>query len=233
MRQPLEKQEVGFTQVKNDILNDNKISLRAKGLFAYLYSKPNDWDFSGIRIQNDSKDGKKSTYSAIKELETAGYLKRHKENSGKVSYYIYWDSKKPVPPKGKQPKRVIAEKGNISNKDNITNKENTCDLKKSVAMNSLSDKEPMSSEQFKQWCYKSNQRHIRIIGDYALVKNPNYTNLAQWKIFLKRNLRPAKDLSPFTGDQIEAAYKKMKASNGSNWLKKYTLETIIKYLEEI
>jgi hypothetical protein len=105
--------------------------------------------------------------------------------------------------------------------------------KKSVARDSVDDDKPMTSEQFKQWCHKSNQRHIRIIGDYAVVKNPNYNTLAQWNIFLKRNLRPARDLSPFTGDQIEAAYKKMKEQNGTNWLKKYTLETIIKYLEEI
>ncbi len=84
----LRKINVPFTQVANSVLNDPKITLKAKGLFAYIYSKPHGWEFSSKRMANDSKDGRDSVRSAIAELETAGYLTRKKLSSGRVRYSI-------------------------------------------------------------------------------------------------------------------------------------------------
>lgn len=58
-----------FGVVPNDLLNDKTISLKAKGLFAYIQSKPDDWDFSSERIALDHTDGRDSVRSAIIELE--------------------------------------------------------------------------------------------------------------------------------------------------------------------
>ena len=62
--------------IPNHILNDSSLSLKAKGLFAYLQSKPNGWEFAGMRIKEDSSDGKASVFSALSELENAGFLRR-------------------------------------------------------------------------------------------------------------------------------------------------------------
>lgn len=131
MKEKLTKEEVGFAQIKNEVLQDKNLSLKAKGLFAYLYSKPNDWEFSGDRMTSENLDGRKSIYSALKELESAGYLQRIKRPDGKVDYYVTYtkepiaqkgqEVEKPVDQKGKEPKRQLAEKGSISNKDFITN----------------------------------------------------------------------------------------------------------------
>lgn len=65
-----------FTKVHNSVIEDNKLSFKALGLYLYLRSKPNDWKFTEDTISKHHKDGVTSVRSAIKELETAGYLKR-------------------------------------------------------------------------------------------------------------------------------------------------------------
>lgn len=34
-----------FTQISNAVLNDKELSLEEKGLFCYLFSKPDCWEF--------------------------------------------------------------------------------------------------------------------------------------------------------------------------------------------
>lgn len=127
----LTKIQGNFTQVSNTVLNDKYLSFKAKGVYAYLYSKPDGWDFSGERICKDSKDGRKAVYSALKELEHAGYLQRKKDSSGKIGYIIGIEpvaqkghlDKKPVAHFGKEPKRQRAQTGSISNTVYKSNKE--------------------------------------------------------------------------------------------------------------
>ncbi len=40
MKEKLKKQDVGFAQVKNDVLGDPSLSWKAKGIYAYLYGNP-------------------------------------------------------------------------------------------------------------------------------------------------------------------------------------------------
>lgn len=132
----LKKQNIPFTQVANEVLNDTNLSWKAKGLFAYLFSKPDGWDFAGKRISKDSSDGSKATYSGLKELEDAGYLGRKKHGNGRVDYNLGFTEnpyiispipeqflKDPVSRNGKQPKRQLAETGTISNTDSESNKD--------------------------------------------------------------------------------------------------------------
>jgi hypothetical protein len=41
----LKKYVRNYTQVPNDIINDKRLSLKAKGLYLFLVSKPDNWDF--------------------------------------------------------------------------------------------------------------------------------------------------------------------------------------------
>lgn len=79
---------IAFGVVPNNVLNDDRLSFKAKGLFAYIQSKPSGWDFNGRRVAKDSKDGYKSVYAGLKELEDAGYLtrKRCKDEKGKFDW---------------------------------------------------------------------------------------------------------------------------------------------------
>lgn len=61
----------------NNLLNDESISLKAKGLFVFIQSKPDGWKFSIERIAKQNKDGEKSIRAGIRELEKYGYLQRN------------------------------------------------------------------------------------------------------------------------------------------------------------
>lgn len=94
----LKKVKADFTMVSNGVLRNPEASLKAKGLYAYLYSKPDDWDFSAKRIAKENKDEVDSIGSGLKELEALGYLIRKKLKTGRVQYLIQVESTKPKEP---------------------------------------------------------------------------------------------------------------------------------------
>ena len=75
--------------VSNSILTDCEISLKAKGLYAYIISKPDNWDFSADRIKLENKEGRSAILAALKELEQHKYLKRYKKPDGRVIYQLF------------------------------------------------------------------------------------------------------------------------------------------------
>lgn len=120
----LTRDNVPFTQIVNELLNDKSISFQAKGIYAYLFSKPDDWDFSAERIAEESSDGRKAVLSSLRELESVGWISRKKLSTGRVEYRLHC-SKEPESPNGtlglfpetKVPKRHRAQTALISNKD--------------------------------------------------------------------------------------------------------------------
>lgn len=73
----------GFTTINNDILNDTELSFKAKGLFSYFWSLPDDWVYYETEVTKHSTDGRGSVRSGLKELEEKGYLKRGRERNEK------------------------------------------------------------------------------------------------------------------------------------------------------
>lgn len=83
-----------FGQAPNELLNDSSISLKAKGLYVYMQSKPDDWVFSLDRICSQNKDGKASVRNSINELCDAGFLSKerlNKEEGGTIYLYKLTD----------------------------------------------------------------------------------------------------------------------------------------------
>lgn len=80
-----------FGQTPNELLNKKEVSLKAKGLFAYLQSKPEGWEFSAKRISKESKEGPAAVRTGLKELEEHKYLTRKpvKDKKGKWNGYDY------------------------------------------------------------------------------------------------------------------------------------------------
>ena len=116
-----------FGVAPNELLNDSSISLKAKGLYVYMQSKPEDWVFSIDRIAYQNKDGKDSVRKAINELLDAGYLTRKKvfkESVGIISVYkIEQSLEKPTLEKAIVGKPNDWEIQPLSNKDFKSNKE--------------------------------------------------------------------------------------------------------------
>jgi hypothetical protein len=68
------------------------LSWKAKGIWLYAFSRPDDWHFYLSDLVNKSTDGKDSVSAGLKELEKAGYLKRTqlRDEKGKMSISV-WD----------------------------------------------------------------------------------------------------------------------------------------------
>lgn len=82
----------GWTMVANKLLTATNLSLKGKALYAYLISKPNQWNFCIRRISDEMKEGKDAINNIMGELEQLNLLSRRKMKSeGKwngVAYYI-------------------------------------------------------------------------------------------------------------------------------------------------
>jgi hypothetical protein len=75
----IRKRENPYVQIDKTILNDKRISFRAKGLHAYLLSKPDSWVVHISQLEKESpREGRDAIASALKELEIAEYITRHK-----------------------------------------------------------------------------------------------------------------------------------------------------------
>ena len=81
-----------FTTIHNDLLNNDKLSWKAKGILIYMLSKPADWEYN---IKGDivkrSSDRETAVYSGVQELVKQGYVSRVKNSDGTVDYYIFED----------------------------------------------------------------------------------------------------------------------------------------------
>ena len=65
---------------------------------------------------------------------------------------------------------------------------------------------PMTREQLKRWCDKSDRPYIRIIGEWAEATEANLTMKSQWEVYISKNVRVAKELSNFSEEQIQSAF---------------------------
>lgn len=64
-----------FTILDNSVINDNRLSFRARGVLIWLLSKPADWRTRSEAIAAQSpKEGREAIRSAMRELRDAGYM---------------------------------------------------------------------------------------------------------------------------------------------------------------
>lgn len=135
------KPTINFTIVSNTVLTDKDLSLKAKGLYVFLISKPDKYQFSFDRIAKESNDGKSSVLSAVQELEDNNYLIREKHSDGRTDYILFNNheeianyrkslvGKKPSRENPNLGKSLVGKIGSISKTDSInkTNLNNNTD----------------------------------------------------------------------------------------------------------
>ena len=89
-----------FSIVSNEVPRRNDLSARAKGLYFYLMTLPDDWIIHKGELYSHFTEGRDALDNAFKELVTLGYItsKVVKEKGRFVSftYTIYETSQKPV-----------------------------------------------------------------------------------------------------------------------------------------
>lgn len=230
----------------NEILNNKELSLKAKGLFGYLQSKPNEWKFSTERIASQLKEGEKAIRKILQELEEFGLLKRKKlpkGQDGKWKGYDYILSETiNRSPKPSLPKQVVPQMGSTANGKDISNKDYS---NKDIVINNInniaevnsaidtiqdiqSDNIPDTIPDIIPDLLKDKNKHIQIIGLYALAKKIDFHSLEQQRSFIKRNLRPAKDLISYDIETIKETLIFLYKYANFKW----TLETVGKYIDE-
>ena len=216
-----------YGQTPNKLLNNSDITLKAKGLFGFLQSKPNGWKFSAFRISKQTKDGPESVRTALKELEENGCLKRKavRDENGKWNGYDYYLLE---PPKGDKPSTDNPSSDKPSTENHITLS------KKDISKKDISNKEIDIAKEtfaFSEQLLKMEQdsRHIQIIALYWKYKEFNFDNKEQYQSSLKRDLKPASVLKGYSNDKISRVMAWLD-KNMSNI--KWTLETIHKYIDE-
>lgn len=67
-----------FTIVDNAVLEDERISFRAKGVLVFVLSKPDNWKISERHLARVGHEGVTAIRAALKELELAGYIERQR-----------------------------------------------------------------------------------------------------------------------------------------------------------
>lgn len=65
-----------FAQIHNAALADGRLSFKARGILAFLLSRPPGWKTSAERLAKSGTDGERAVKSGLKELEELGYLQR-------------------------------------------------------------------------------------------------------------------------------------------------------------
>jgi len=92
------------------------------------------------------------------------------------------------------------------------------------------DNEPYSLQDFLQSMRESKRRDMHIIAEWAETTKPELATYGQWQSYVKRNVRCAKQLKPFTQEQMSRAFNQIEKE--SEYGKKFspTLETLLKYL---
>lgn len=80
-----------YVMINKNVMQDERLSWKARGLMGYLLSLPDDWVIYLEELEKHSdKDGRESLASGIKELIELGYIVREQEREkGKFSSYVY------------------------------------------------------------------------------------------------------------------------------------------------
>jgi hypothetical protein len=96
-----ESREKDYSVISNAFIKNPNLSMKAKGLFCYLLSLPEDWRIYIKELPDHFSDGEDAIRSAVKELKDAGYIKheRLRNAKGAISGNQYTIIENPRPEK--------------------------------------------------------------------------------------------------------------------------------------
>ena len=86
-----ERPNARFAIIRNEVLQDERLSFRARGVLASILSRPDNWRCSAWDLATEGREGRRAILTALTELETHGYLVRSKkqDEGGKWSTCTY------------------------------------------------------------------------------------------------------------------------------------------------
>ena len=91
-----------YTVMSNYHLKDKGLTLKSKGLLSMILSLPEEWNYTTRGLASICKEGVDAIGSALKELETAGYIVRRqlRGTNGRITdtEYIIYEQPQPKKP---------------------------------------------------------------------------------------------------------------------------------------
>lgn len=139
--------EDNFTVVCNQVLKDERLSWKAKGIIAYIMSLPDDWEIHTKELVKHAADGRDSLMSGIRELKKYGYViynKYQDEETGKfIHEYDVYDKPQTENPEVENPAmdNPTLENPSLLQKTNELKKDKQNTNKTNSSSNSCSDSE--------------------------------------------------------------------------------------------
>lgn len=82
------KKRGSYTALSNEIINDSRLNLRSLGLFLYMWSKPDNWNFTLDNIAKARNVGRDQIKHALQELKKYGYVQYEKQKDGSGVYHM-------------------------------------------------------------------------------------------------------------------------------------------------
>ena len=132
------KLQGNFTIADNRIMQCDKLSFEARGLYFYMLSLPSDWEFSEARLAKNGNMGLEKCKRILKELFNIGLLSRdfyYNDKGHKKSIYTLYDFETMLNPTKENPTKENPTKENpMYNKELNINKEKK-ETKKDIKTN--------------------------------------------------------------------------------------------------
>lgn len=82
------KHKINYSQISNDLLNDKTLSLKAKGLYSFMFSKPDDFNFTIRSLSKLLFEGQRSIMATLQELKVKGWVTYTKFPDGSGEYFL-------------------------------------------------------------------------------------------------------------------------------------------------
>lgn len=139
-----------FVMMDRRPLEKPYLSWKAKGLLAYLLSRPDNWVINFGDLVKRSTDGEDATRAAAKELEKAGHVvvTKERDEKGKFVKFSYTVYEQPLPgfPEMDKPDVVqpVLEKPDITNTD--SNDSDSNDIADAEELPSVTMRDPEPRE---------------------------------------------------------------------------------------
>lgn len=156
----------GFTTVDNVVLNDTSLSWKAKGLFVYLWSQSDEWNFYETEVAKHSTDGIVSLKNGLKELEDQGYLKRQRvrDEQGKFKENEWILSESPMLEKPMLENLMLDNRTltntNNNNINNNKDESNSAEENKNKKSSNKKNKYNLNYTEFIEWFNEETDRQF-------------------------------------------------------------------------
>ena len=139
--------ESNWTQIRNGIIDDHRITFKATAVLIYILSKPDNWRTSTRHLSTVKKEGIDAVRTAMSELECAGYVqrRRYQDETGKWCYdTLVYDIPQPVNKPVRNTSPQVTPRGDNPDGDNadVYQELNTKDYERIGLLSQVGDHTP-------------------------------------------------------------------------------------------